>query len=135
MRRRHRAALLAQLYSSTQAAPVNHCAEAAPLASSGGAGWGGTYPAVVPLTCRPGRYYSPAALRLAEQAIKGNLLFETLSLPARQAIIGSMTPMVARAGDEIIRQVSRSCSAVVVTVGWGFLVACTFTHSRTCSTC
>ncbi len=41
----------------------------------------------------------------AAKAIRGNLLFEQLSMPAKQAIIRSMTPQAVRAGDVIIRQV------------------------------
>ena len=41
----------------------------------------------------------------AAKAIEGNLLFEQLSIPAKQAIVRSMTPQPMRAGDVIIRQV------------------------------
>lgn len=34
----------------------------------------------------------------------GNLLFDMLSLPARQAIISSMTPLTVKAGTDIIKQ-------------------------------
>ncbi|KAL4451289.1 hypothetical protein ABPG77_009361 [Micractinium sp. CCAP 211/92] len=44
------------------------------------------------------------AERLIAKAIRGNLLFEQLSMPAKQAIIRSMTPQAVRAGDVIIRQ-------------------------------
>ena len=43
----------------------------------------------------------------ADTAIAGNLLFEMLSIPAKQAIIRSMTPQPVRAGDVIIKQASR----------------------------
>ena len=45
------------------------------------------------------------ALPPAVKAFDGNLLFEQLSMPAKQAIIRSMTPQVVRAGDVIITQV------------------------------
>ena len=41
----------------------------------------------------------------AERAIEGNLLFESLSLPAKQAIIRSMAPQLAAQGEVIIAQV------------------------------
>ncbi|EFN52025.1 hypothetical protein CHLNCDRAFT_54794 [Chlorella variabilis] len=44
------------------------------------------------------------AERLIGKAIEGNLLFEQLTLPAKQAIIRSMTPQAVRAGDVIIKQ-------------------------------
>ncbi|GAB4820005.1 hypothetical protein N2152v2_007051 [Parachlorella kessleri] len=47
---------------------------------------------------------SEGTQRLIEQAIKGNLLFEMLSLPAKQAIISSMTAVSYTAGEEIIHQ-------------------------------
>jgi hypothetical protein len=42
---------------------------------------------------------------IAVKAFEGNLLFEQLSMPAKQAIIRSMTPQIVRAGDVIITQV------------------------------
>lgn len=51
---------------------------------------------------------APAVRRpppLAAKAIEGCLLFEQLSLPAKQAIIRSMTPQAVRAGEVIIKQV------------------------------
>lgn len=40
----------------------------------------------------------------AEKAVAGNLLFDTLTAPARQAIINSMAPLLVEAGTEIITQ-------------------------------
>lgn len=52
--------------------------------------------------------YNPPTLsdRLAPaaKAMEGNLLFEQLSLPAKQAIIRSMRPQSVKAGDTIIQQ-------------------------------
>lgn len=41
---------------------------------------------------------------LAEKATQGNLLFEQLLTPARQAIFNSMTPLHVEAGTEVIQQ-------------------------------
>ena len=40
----------------------------------------------------------------AERAVDGNLLFDMLTAPARQAIINSMTPFQAAPGSDIIVQ-------------------------------
>ncbi|KAK9817313.1 hypothetical protein WJX72_012521 [[Myrmecia] bisecta] len=47
---------------------------------------------------------SGAELRILERAVEGNLLFESLASPARQAIFGSMTALMVRAGTNIITQ-------------------------------
>ena len=44
------------------------------------------------------------ACRLIEQATEGNLLFESLSLPAKQAIVRSMKAETYREGQVIIQQ-------------------------------
>lgn len=41
---------------------------------------------------------------LIENAVKNNLLFQMVSLPARKAIINSMPPLDVHAGEVIIRQ-------------------------------
>lgn len=43
-------------------------------------------------------------MSLAEKAVDGNLLFDMLTAPARQAIINSMTPFKVAAGYDIIVQ-------------------------------
>ena len=40
----------------------------------------------------------------AEKAVDGNLLFEMLSAPARQAIFRSMAPLAVGAGEVLIKQ-------------------------------
>lgn len=40
--------------------------------------------------------------------MEGNLLFEQLSLPAKQAIIRSMKPQLVKAGEVVIKQ-ARGC--------------------------
>lgn len=57
--------------------------------------------------------FGPPPTLHAAKAIEGCLLFEQLSLPAKQAIIRSMTPQAVQAGEVIIRQVGDSCRVIV----------------------
>lgn len=94
-----------------QLCSVQRCCQDAAPSRPGRLLAAGTLHAECPASLRARRRLPPAA-----KAIRGNLLFEQLSMPAKQAIIRSMTPQAVRAGDVIIRQV-RPCWAAGCTAG------------------
>jgi cGMP-dependent protein kinase len=51
-----------------------------------------------------GQALSANDLILEERAVTGNLLFDTLTAPARRAIINSMSPLSVPPGTAIIKQ-------------------------------
>eukprot|EP00884_Botryococcus_braunii_P004081 jgi/Botrbrau1/13674/Bobra.0378s0007.2 len=81
-----------------------------------------------------------SVLKLLEQATQGNLLFEMLSIPARQAIYRSMKPMLVSAGTDIITQGDTearqfyvlekgTCNALIASEQWGNIPKKVHTYS------